>query len=548
MSSAGVWAVICLGILVGIGAEALSFGLANPESWVPDLLVGWVCIGSGALVAARRPESRIGLLLTGAGFAWFIGNVANGPVEGLAVVAAQLTLVHRAVLAHAALTLPSGRITGRVQLAAIVVGYLGWSIPASAASPIITLVLGGLAVMAAVIGVLAGPPPLRRVRLIGLAGVALMGGAFALASVTHLTVPSGAADRIVLLIDQATIVIVVGGLTVATLLPRLRVSPITDLVVEASRSRSGVVRDTLAAAVGDPALELGYWHSPSGRFLDASGEAIALPSEPDPRSVLRIDLHDSPAAVVVHDPVAFESRSLTDAVRAATVLGAANARLRGNLLDQLAEVRASRRRLVLAADAELSRLERRIDGGPLQRTRDLVASLAGIEAAAASRGAITVAERVGRARASFATASKELETLAKGLNPAIAAEGLSTALHSLARRSPVPVSLVYEAGAVPEPIALAIYFACSEAVANVLKHADASAVRVRVWRDGPRVLLEVADDGAGGADPSAGFGLRGVQDRIEAMGGRIDIVSTAGSGTRFVAEAPLRDDDSQADL
>jgi signal transduction histidine kinase len=545
--SVAVWAVVCSGVLVGIGAEALSFGLADPGSWVPDLIVGWMCIGSGALVAARRPESRMGLLLAGAGFAWFIGNAASMPVAGLAAIAAQLTLVHRAVLIHAALTLPSGRITGSVQLAAIAVAYLGWSIPASAASPIITLALGGIAALAAVLGVLAAARPVRRARLVGLAGAVLLGGAFALASVVHTANPSGAADRVVLLIDEATIVIVVGGLTVATLLPRLRMRPITDLVVEASRARSGVVRATLAAAVGDPSLEVGYWHSPSGRYLDASGEPLALPAEGDSRSMLTIDLDDAPAAVLVHDPGTFETTSLTDAVRAATVLGAANARLRSILLDQLAEVRASRRRLVLAADAELGRLERRIDAGPLQRTGSLVASLAGIEAEAVARNAATVAERVGRARASLAAANDELEALARGLSPAIAADGLATALHSLARRSPVPVSLAYEAGAVPEPIGLALYYACSEAIANVLKHAEASAVQVRVWRNGPRVLLEVADDGAGGADPSEGSGLRGLQDRIEAMDGRLDIVSTAGSGTHFVAEIPLRDDDGQAD-
>jgi signal transduction histidine kinase len=539
----GLLALVAGAVVVGIVAEATAFGLDQPEAWIPDLIVGLWCVGFGALVSIRQPTSKIGLILIGAGFAWFIGNFTRVPVDALAAVAAQFTFVHRAALVHAALTIPSGRTRGPLSLGTVAIAYVAWSVPLTAQAPALAIGLSATVSMVAGVDLVDAQGPARRIRAVALAATVLLGTAFSFAGIIHAAVPNGSADDIALFADQAAIVVVAGTLALATLFPRLRASGVTDDVVEASRPGSGVVSAALADALGDASVEIGYWHAPSGRYLDASGEPIYLPSESASRSVLRIDLDGSPAAVLVHDRDRLPDASLTDAVRAATTLAAANTHLRRTLLDQLAEVRASRRRLIQAADAELGRLERRIAAGPLRRTDRVAASLDRVEAGASARHDDALAAPVARAQAALGTARAELESLAKGLHPAVGEGGLAAALQALADRSPIPVAVTYQAGTLSNTVALAIYYACNEAIANVLKHANASTAAIRVWRGGPSVHLLVTDDGIGGADSSAGSGLRGIQDRIEAMDGRIDVVSVVGSGTRFAVEIPLSDED-----
>ena len=130
-----------------------------------------------------------------------------------------------------------------------------------------------------------------------------------------------------------------------------------------------------------------------------------------------------------------------------------------------------------------------------------------------------------------------------GLHPrALAEDGLAGALASLAERSPVPVELAHAAGRLPEEVEVATYFVCSEALANVAKHASRIASSVRVEDSAPaRLEIEVVDDGVGGADPSGGSGLRGLRDRVESLGGRLRVESPPGDGTRVTAELPLGD-------
>jgi signal transduction histidine kinase len=244
--------------------------------------------------------------------------------------------------------------------------------------------------------------------------------------------------------------------------------------------------------------------------------------------------------VLVHDQAVLESSSLTAAVDTAATLAAANVRLRGDVLDRLSDIRASRQRLMLAEDGERRRLQRQLHSGPMRRAERLAGTLAEIDSIATDRGELGIAEHLRRARAALDDVGADLEQLAQGLHPVgITTVGLAASLRSLADRSSLPVEVVYEAGELPEPIELAIYFACAEAIANAAKHASATSVTVRVGRSGSLASLTVTDDGAGGADPAAGTGLRGVQDRIEALGGRVTIRSEAGVGTGLRAEIPL---------
>lgn len=535
-----VWGTILLAVVVGLTAEVVSFGMASPTNWLPDLAVGWVCIGFGLVAASRRPDSSVGLLLVVTGFAWFIGNYSAVAFEPIALVADQFWFVHRAVLLHAVLILPGGRIISRRQLGVIVVGYLAWSIPATATSVLATLILSALAVAVAAGDLRAAAPPARHIRATALAGVATLAAVFTSAAIVHQTVPDGSADLAVLLVYEAAIIVVAAGAGLATLLPRLQADRVTDLVVEASRSRSGLVRDALSAAVGDPSLEIGYWHRPSGAYLDAAGEPVEPPGESDRRVGMRIDAEGRPTAMLVHDPAVLESSALADAVRAATLLAAANARLRGDVLDRLTEVRASRRRLMLAADEERRRLERRINQGPLRRTKALASALADARIRAEDQPNDGVAERVAEARAALEQAIADLQALTQGLHPAsIAADGLAASLRGLAGRMAIPTDVSCDISGLPEPVELALYYASAEALANVAKHARASRADVSIASDGSQVTLVVADDGSGGADPAAGSGLRGIGDRVAALGGRFSVASVPGSGTRLVAQIPL---------
>jgi PAS domain S-box-containing protein len=208
---------------------------------------------------------------------------------------------------------------------------------------------------------------------------------------------------------------------------------------------------------------------------------------------------------------------------------------------QEAELRASRSRIVEAADDARQRLERNLHDGAQQRLVSL--SLALRLAQARLRDDPEGADQILNAAGEELThALAELRELARGIHPAILTDrGLPAALEALAARTPLPVELSTTRldGRLPGPVEAAAYYVVAEALTNVAKYADATAVRVRAERNDGRVVVEVADDGVGGADPALGSGLRGLADRVEALDGRLDVESAAGSGTRVRAVIPV---------
>jgi len=195
---------------------------------------------------------------------------------------------------------------------------------------------------------------------------------------------------------------------------------------------------------------------------------------------------------------------------------------------------ASRARIVQAGDEERRRLERNLHDGAQQR----LVSLALMLRLASRRHPED--EDLGRAGEELSHALQELRELARGIHPAVLTErGLEPALRALADRAPVPVELEFApTSRLPGPVEAAAYYVVSEALTNVAKYAGASHVRVRVDQNGTSALIEVADDGAGGADPSGGSGLRGLADRVEALGGHLTVESPLGAGTTLRAELP----------
>ncbi len=204
------------------------------------------------------------------------------------------------------------------------------------------------------------------------------------------------------------------------------------------------------------------------------------------------------------------------------------------------ELRASRARIVEAGDEARRRLERNLHDGAQQRLVALSLTLRLAQSKIAADP--TVAEEaLESAREELAAALEELRELARGIHPAVLTDrGLAAAVESLARRSPVPVDVETPAEPLPKPVEAAAYYVIAESLANVSKYAHASSAAVRVSRENGRALVEVVDDGVGGADPTGGSGLRGLADRVESLAGTLAVESPPGGGTRVSAEIPLQ--------
>jgi PAS domain S-box-containing protein len=203
------------------------------------------------------------------------------------------------------------------------------------------------------------------------------------------------------------------------------------------------------------------------------------------------------------------------------------------------EVRASRARIVAAADDARRMLERNLHDGAQQRLVALSLSLrlAQNRIATDPAAAETILES---SREELARAIEDLRELARGIHPAVLTDrGLEAAVITLAGRSPIPVEVSVPEQRLPTAVEAAAYYVVAEALTNVAKYARASSAQVRISRDDGRALVEVSDDGIGGADASGGTGLRGLADRVAALDGTLEVESPAGGGTRIRAELPL---------
>ncbi|HEX8686553.1 MAG TPA: histidine kinase, partial [Pyrinomonadaceae bacterium] len=321
---------------------------------------------------------------------------------------------------------------------------------------------------------------------------------------------------------------------------RLARGAVAGLVVELGGGVASVdLREALGRALGDPSLELAYWVPARARYVDAGGAPVQLPEAGRERAATVVEREGEPIAALIHDPALAENGELVQSVCAAAGLTLENARLQAELRARLAELQASRARLVEATDAERQRIERDLHDGTQQRLVSIAMTLSLAESKlAADRPAVEPVLR--EARDALSAALAELRELTQGIRPAILVErGLSAALDDLARRAALPVRVdVSISGRLPEQIEGAAYFVASEALANAAKHSHASEVRLSATEEDGGLVLEVADDGIGGAAAGGGSGLRGLADRVEALNGRLTISSPPARGTTLHAEFP----------
>jgi signal transduction histidine kinase len=298
------------------------------------------------------------------------------------------------------------------------------------------------------------------------------------------------------------------------------------------------LRNCLARALGDPSLELAYWLPQYGSWADREGRPAELPAAGDRRTTTLIEKDGAPMAALVHDQSLGQEPGLLDAVTAAARMALDNGRLHAELRARLEELAGSRARIIEAAQQERQRLERDLHDGAQQRLIALSLELGRLaEQLGGDPGARA---RLDQARGEIARSLTELREVAHGLHPAVVSNhGLAVALESLAAGAAVPVRLtVGFEGRLPEQVEVAAYYVIAESLANIGKHAQAASATVDVWGANGDLVAEIADDGAGGADTERGTGLRGLADRVEALGGRLRVWSPAGQGTQVRAEIP----------
>jgi signal transduction histidine kinase len=528
------------GGVLGLTAEWVGFGWGDPREWIPDLAVGWSFIGCGLVASGRRPQSRTGLLLAATGFTWFLGNFADVGVAAVAWAAAHMVYLYRGPLVQLLLGYPSGRSGSRLVRGAVAVGYAVAVITPIWRSAGATILLAGLLLAVRAREYARAVGPLRRARRVALQAAAGLSVVLAGTAAARLLLPPGEVSGPALLVYEATLCVLAGGLLAGLLVAPWQRAAVADLVVELGEARPGTLRGELARALGDPSLEIGYWLPDRAVFVDAGGRVLSLPGPGSGRSVTVVEREAQPVAVLVHDPVVLEDQGLLEAVTSAAQLAGSNARLQAEVQARVEELAASRRRILEARDEERRRLERRLHAGAEARLAELAVTLRRGRPSAAGQ---QTREGIARAEDQLTRTLEELRRLAHGLHPrALAEHGLEGALAALASEFPLPFDVRATTDQVPPRVAVVAYFVCAEALANVAKHAAASRVTVTVTTGDGQLRVEIADDGIGGADPARGSGLRGLADRVETFGGTLWVESVPGRGTRLAAEIPLGDE------
>ena len=319
---------------------------------------------------------------------------------------------------------------------------------------------------------------------------------------------------------------------------RLARSAVAELMIELGGPLPpGGLQTALSRALRDPSLAVAYWLPVEERFVDAAGADVDLPGDDADRSITMVERDGRRIAAFVHDP-AVDDEPLMRSVCSAAALALDNERLQAELRAELAEARSSRARIVEATEDERRRIERDLHDGTQQRLVSIAMTLGLAEAKASGDSAARAL--IGESRAALSAALGELRELSQGIHPGILSDrGLAPALDDLVTRLRMPIALdVALDERLPARVETAAYYVVSEGLTNIAKYAHATSAHVRVTRLNGSALVEISDDGAGGADPAKGSGLRGLRDRVEALGGRFALSSTPGHGTTIRAELP----------
>jgi signal transduction histidine kinase len=518
-----------------------------------SLLVGWSFVGAGLVAWWLWPDNRTGLLMTLVGFLWRIGQFefVSDP-QWLVDFAEWVRPLYIAVFAQLLLAFPTGRLESRGARALVIAIYLDVGVLNNA--PLVTddeslgetlydLSFG----VAGVLYLLVIALLVHRWRTETRAwhrtvAPLLWPGSVAVALIVVFSVsevldhPLGDAPGLIFRLAFAAIPF---AFLAGLLRSRLARASVAELVVKLGQGQPSSLRDHLARALDDPSLSLAYWLPDEDRYVDLSGRTVALPEPGEQRMATVVERDGTRVAALVHDQALAHDPELLRAVSAAAALALENERLQAELRARLVELRASRARIVQAGDLERKRIERNLHDATQQRLTSVAVAL-GLAKSKLGPDPEDAGAVLDQARKGLAVALSELRDLSQGIHPGILTErGLEAAVEDLAYAAPIPISVDSNLSArLPERVEAGAYYVIAEALANVAKHAEASSAAVRITSSNGRLALSIRDDGVGGAEPLHGSGLRGLSDRVHALGGTLAVESPPGGGTELRAEIP----------
>jgi signal transduction histidine kinase len=574
-------ALFALGVIFAGLDVALALTSTHEEQKVVTAilgpLIGLSFIGTGVFAWWRRPLNRFGLLMTGVGIAWFLAGLTESNNSTVFTIGSYVEPLYLVLVIQMVLSFPTGRLETFAQRATITAGYLdvlavrlpffllGGDISGDLKGPrpdnvfaivdapdladvfdytstFIAVVILVSTLVLLVRKRQAATPPQRRALApmlwAGLALVGLLGIAFI---VDVLGLPNEIGDVAGLLALVSFAILPFAFLAGLVRSRYSRAGAVGELIErlnnpEADRS----LGLALADALGDSSLKLVYWRPSAGHYVTYDGRPVELPEPGSGRAVTEVEREGIRVGAIIHDAALGDEPGLVRAVAASAALALENERLGAELRARLDELQTSRSRLVEVSMFERRRLERDLHDGAQQRlvALSLQLGLARRRLQEGEQGA--AGAMLDAARDELARALEELRELARGIHPAVLTDrGLEPALEALAERAPLPVSLdQMPAERLPAPVEAAAYFVVAEALTNVVKYAEASTAAVRIRRNGSYAVVEVRDDGVGGADPAVGTGLRGLADRLAALDGRLEVHSPPGEGTTVRAEVP----------
>lgn len=521
-------------VAVGL-ASAWSRSRLGVDIWLPDLAAGLTLAIAGAVITSVDRGSRLGIIVEVAALAWFLPDLLTAAFGPMALIAPGAIVLHRAVLFHAIVAFPHGRIARSGERVIVVLAYV--SILGGLGTPAIAWSVAALMAFVAIV--------------ISRAGSARDAGVRALPTMVLLAVVIGGTNLLRLLVGDslsplAAVRAYEGGLaavgvvlTVSVIRYRSRLAGLTAAAVELTQGRAGYVRDLLATALRDPTVEVAFaadgaepttWVDELGRPIDAL-QAYGT------RTVIPIRVDGRPVAELACESVVAGEPALRQSIETAARLAASNARLRAGLRSEAVELEASQLRLVSAADDQRIALAHQLAGGAEASLIELGSLLAAIPADAHPM----VRAAVDRTRTRSDGLMADLRSLSAGLGPAdLRTTGLEVALARLGAGFEGQLDVDVDASNLSDSLATATYFICAEGIANAMKHSAATEVHVKVQRRPGRVLISIVDDGIGGASIETGSGLRGLADRASVLGGSASLDSPPGAGTRISVDLPLR--------
>jgi signal transduction histidine kinase len=556
-----LWAVTAAASFVAMIPVLFPDGPAVPAHEVMHRISGVSFVVCGLITWRRRPDSDVGRLLTIAGFGVLLSPVLSQIHTPLTLTLAAL-LDELWILAYAWLILSfvtGGRLVSTFDVVLVAAYFVGLfvfqfavmlflDVPdnlllvwpdagiADALQKVQNALLAGAALaVAAVVGGRwrAASAPRRRALLPSI------GGAFSAVLYAAVNVLLILGTLVVALVTvlNAALITVPAALAWGLLRSRLARGDLADLFRELGTLRGVRLEAGLAKVLGDPGLVLAYRVPGERAYIDGRGQPVELPGPGADRATAPVERDGRELGLLLYDASLDDDPELVGAVAAATAITLDDARLQAESQDRLAELRASRERLVAAGDAERRRLERNLHDGAQQRLVSVALQLRMLRNRAADDP--EMADALELAADELSQSLEELRELARGIHPAVLNHGLKAALESLAARASIPTTVVFASGErLPEAVELAAYFVACEALANAAKYAHATEASVRVSRRDGAAVIEIADDGIGGADETAGTGLRGLADRVATLDGTLRILSPPGEGTVVTAELP----------